>query len=346
MDQGKIIRACLIGLPTGILVLGVATIFVTHFWGGEDQEIIEANEKRAEVAGMMRKPVAQSDLEKYVSVLAGDIGERNLGNYKKLRAAAFWIESSLGPSNMGYQVDRQKFEVEGEEVWNVVAELPGLERADEIVVVGAHYDTVPDCPGANDNGTGVAALLALANSFSGMKPKRTIQFVAFVNEEPPYFHTEEMGSVVFAKQLSRQGAKVAAMISLETMGFFSDEAGSQQLPEGVPAGSFPDTGNFIAFVGNPGSSAMMELAGEAYGKAGVAVPAKVAALPESVDGVGWSDHWSFWQEGYPAMMVTDTAPFRYPHYHEPTDTPERIDYSRFTEVVKGMQAVVEELANP
>ncbi len=346
MDQGKIIRACLIGLPTGILVLGVASVFVTHFFDAEDKEVVEAREKQAEVAGMMRKPVNQEDLEKYVRVLAGDIGERNLENYRKLRAAAFWIESSLGPSNMGYTVERQNYQVEGEEVWNVVAALPGLERAREVVVVGAHYDTVPGCPGANDNGTGIAALLSLANAFSGTRPARTIHFAAFVNEEPPYFQTDRMGSAVFAKQLAQQGTQVAAMISLETIGYYSDAPGSQKLPEGLPVGSFPDAGNFIAFVGNPGSKALVELAAESYGNAGVGVPAQVAVLPETIEGVGWSDHWSFWREGYPAMMVTDTAPFRYPHYHEPTDTPDQIDFERFTEVVKGMQAVVEALANP
>ncbi|MCB1230655.1 MAG: M20/M25/M40 family metallo-hydrolase [Verrucomicrobiae bacterium] len=293
----------------------------------------------------MRKPVSQEDLEKYVSVLANDIGERNLANDKKLRAAAYWIESSLGPSNMGYTVDRQKYEVDGQEVWNVVAQLPGTEYANEIVVVGAHYDTVPGCPGANDNGTGVAALLALANAFTGTQPARTIQFVAFVNEEPPYFQTDSMGSVVYAKQLGRQGAKVAAMISLETIGCYSDEPGSQKLPEGLPPGAFPDVGNFIAFVGNTESQSLIDHAKNAYDGAGVDVPSLAAALPESINGVGWSDHWSFWREGYPAFMVTDTAPFRYPHYHEPTDTPDQIDFPRYTDVVKGLRAVVDSLAN-
>ncbi len=346
MNQGKIIRVCLVGLPAGLLIMGVATVFVTHIVGGRDAEVVEAEEKQARAAGILRKEVNREDLEKYVGVLAGDIGERHLGEYKKLRAAAFWIESSLGPSNMGYAVDRENYEVDGQAVWNVIADLRGTERADELVVVGAHYDTVPGCPGANDNGSGVAALLSLANSFSGTTPARTIRFVAFVNEEPPHFHTDTMGSMVHAGNLSRQGAKVAAMISLETIGHYTDEPGSQRTPAGVPAGRFPDVGNFIALVGNPESQSLLDRVADAYAGSGSPVPAMVAALPESVEGVGWSDHWSFWRAGYPAIMVTDTAPYRYPHYHRPTDTADRIDYARFTEVVKGLRAAVEALANP
>ena len=124
-----------------------------------------------------------------------------------------------------------------------------------------------------------------------------------------------------------------------------DEPGSQKLPEGLPPGSFPDVGNFIAFVGNTESQSLIDHAKNAYDGAGVDVPSLAAALPESINGVGWSDHWSFWREGYPAFMVTDTAPFRYPHYHEPTDTPDQIDFPRYTDVVKGLRAVVDSLAN-
>lgn len=346
MNQGKVIRFCLVALPTGLLLMGAASVMVTHVIGGKDADQEEAEQKRQQAARIMRKEVNREDLERYVRVLSEDIGERNLDTYKSLRAAAFWIESSMGPSNMGYAVDRQNYEVEGQAVWNVVAELKGLQRPDEIIVVGAHYDTVPGCPGANDNGTGVAALLSLANAFSGSQPSRTILFVAFVNEEPPHFQTEAMGSVVFADWLEKKGARVKGMVSLETIGYYTDEPGSQSLPEGVPRDQFPEVGNFVAMVGNPASKDLVDLAAAAYEETGAPVPALPVTLPESVDGVGWSDHWAFWQVGYPAFMVTDTAPFRYAHYHEPTDTPDKIDFERYTEVVKGMQGVIEALANP
>ena len=346
MNQGKVIRFCLVALPTGLLVMGVASVMVTHVIGGRDADQEEAEEKRQQAARIMRKDVNREDLERYVGVLSEDIGERNLEAYKSLRAAAFWIESSMGPSNMGYAVDRQNYEVEGQAVWNVVAELKGLQRPDEIIVVGAHYDTVPGSPGANDNGTGVAALLSVANAFSGSQPSRTILFAAFVNEEPPHFQTETMGSTVFAGWLAKKGALVKGMVCLDTIGYYTDEPGSQALPEGVPRDQFPEEGNFVAMVANPASKELLDLAAAAYEETGVSVPAFPAALPETVEGVGWSDHWSFWQAGYPALLVTDTAPFRYGHYHEPTDTPDKVDFERLTEVVKGVQGVIESLANP
>lgn len=346
MDQGKVIRFCLVGLPVGLLLIGAGSVFVTHLADGTDPEVEKARLKREQAASIMRKPIDPADLERYVKVLAGDIGERHLGAPKSLRAAAFWIESTLGPSNMGYTVERERFEVDGEEVWNVVAELSGGDKAGEIVVIGAHYDTVPGSPGANDNGTGVAALLSLANSFSGEKPARTLRFVAFVNEEPPYFQTDRMGSVVHAKRLAQQGARVAAMISLETMGYYSESPGSQQAPPGVPPGQFPETGNFIALVGNPESKGLVDAAEAAFRQAGGKVVPVAAVLPETIEGVGWSDHWSFWRAGYPALMATDTAPFRYGHYHLPTDTPDRVDYERLADVAKGLRAVIESLANP
>ncbi|MBL9153156.1 MAG: M20/M25/M40 family metallo-hydrolase [Verrucomicrobiales bacterium] len=344
MDQGKVIRFCLVALPVGLLLIGAASVFVTEFVLADATVPDEAATKQAKAARLTRRDVAREDLEKYVNVLAGDIGERHLGEPKSLRAAAYWIESTLGPNNIGYPVSRERYQVGGEEVWNVVAELPGGRLAKEMVVVGAHYDTVPGCPGANDNGTGVAALLSLAHSFAGETPDRTIRFVAFVNEEPPHFHTESMGSLVHARHLAKTGARVSAMISLETIGFYSDEPGSQRTPPGLSVGPFPTVGNFVALVGNPESEPLVRAVGAAWELAGVSVRALPIALPESVEGVGWSDHWSFWQAGYPAVMVTDTAPFRYAHYHRPTDTPDRIDFARYTDVVKGLRTVIESLA--
>ncbi|MCB1080046.1 MAG: M28 family peptidase, partial [Verrucomicrobiae bacterium] len=163
--------------------------------------------------------------------------------------------------------------------------------------------------------------------------------------EPPYFHTETMGSLVHAKRLAKMGGRVTAMLSLETIGCFLDGPGSQRVPDGLPKDQFPSIGNFVALGGNPQSESLVTAAGDAWNRAGVGVSALPVTLPESIEGAGWSDHWSFWQAGYPALMVTDTAPFRYQHYHRPTDTADQIDYARFTEVVKGLRAVIEELAN-
>jgi len=177
--------------------------------------------------------------------------------------------------------------------------------------------------------------------FKDAKPQRTIRFVAFVNEEPPYFKTEEMGSLVHARQARKQGDKVIAMLALETIGCYSDLPKSQHYP--APFSLFyPDTGDFIAFVANPGSRDLLHRTIGAFRET-TPFPSEGIAAPGWIEGICWSDHWSFWDAGYPALMVTDTAPFRYPHYHEPTDTPEKLDFERMARVVAGIGRVVAKL---
>lgn len=270
-------------------------------------------------------------------MLAGAIGERNLWSYGALERAAQYISAQLTAA--GYTPRRQTFELAKLPLSNVEAVLEGTRRIAEIVVVGAHYDTVVGCPGANDNATGVAAVLELARRFSGRPPPRTIQFVAFVNEEPPFFQTEHMGSAVYANALRSGDQRVAGMLSLETMGYYSEEPGSQRYPAPIAA-VYPDVGNFIGFVANVASARLLWRARRAF-KRRTSFPLQVAALPAAIPGVGWSDHWAFWQAGYPAMMVTDTAPYRYPWYHTADDTPEKIDYDRLAHVVDGLEGVIE-----
>jgi hypothetical protein len=278
-------------------------------------------------------------LRGHVVMLAGEIGERNIHHYRALHSAADYIESSF--SGIGLPVREETYRVEGKEVSNIVAEIKGSVHPDEVVVIGAHYDSVADSPGANDNASGVAALLELARFFKESKPARTIRFVAFVNEEPPFFRTEKMGSLVHARQARKQGDKVIAMLALETIGCYSDLPKSQKYP--APFSLFyPDTGNFIAFVANLGSRDLLHRTIGAFRET-TRFPSEGVAAPEFIAGIGWSDHWSFWQAGYPALMVTDTAPFRYPHYHEPTDTPEKLDFERMARVAAGIGRVVEKL---
>jgi Zn-dependent M28 family amino/carboxypeptidase len=210
-------------------------------------------------------------------------------------------------------------------------------------VIGAHYDSVFGSPGANDNGSGVAAVLALAQRFASAKPKQTLRFVAFVNEEPPYFLSGEMGSQVYARRCKERGDKISAMISLETIGYFSDVPNSQTYPSPGLGLFYPNVGNFIGFVSNVKSRALLRRVITLFRKH-AKVPSEGASLPAFIPGVSWSDQWSFWQQGYPAIMVTDTAPFRYPYYHSSNDTPDKLDYDRFTLVVSGMEKVIQELA--
>lgn len=276
----------------------------------------------------------------HVEMLAGTIGERNVWRYDGLQRAAEYIEAQL--THNGYEPRRQTFDVSRVPVSNIEAILAGTTRPTEIVVLGAHYDTVSGCPGANDNGTGVAALLELSRRFAGRPQARTIRFVAFVNEEPPFFHTEQMGSVVYANAARAQNDNIVAMLALETMGYYSDVKGSQTYPQPI-AMMYPDVGNFIGFVANMASARMMMRARRAF-KERTAFPLQSAAAPASIPGVGWSDQWSFWEAGYPGMMVTDTAPYRYPWYHTPEDTPDKISADKVAHVVDGLEHVVAVLA--
>jgi Zn-dependent M28 family amino/carboxypeptidase len=265
-----------------------------------------------------------------VQTLAGDIGERNVTRPRAYAAAADYIEKSLRNSR------RQEFETGV----NIEAEIAGN---DEIVVVGAHYDSVIGSPGADDNASGVAAVIELARAFAGKSAKRTIRFVAFANEEPPHFATPEMGSFRYAQRCKDRGEKIVGMLSLETIGYFTDAPRSQQYPAMLDL-LYPSVGNFIAFVSNFQSRALVRRTVSQFRKQSK-VPAESGALPEMIDGVGWSDQWAFWQFGYPALMVTDTALFRNPHYHAATDKPGSLDYERLAVVVEGLMIVVDDLAN-
>jgi Zn-dependent M28 family amino/carboxypeptidase len=280
-----------------------------------------------------------ANLKKHVLLLAGTIGERNLIHYKALQSTSQYIESFL--KDQEYKVDSQEYVVENAKVRNLIAEIPGGARADEVVVIGAHYDTVLDCPGADDNTSGIAALLELARLLKTAHPARTIRFVAFVNEEPPYFQTANMGSWVYAKQLHSRHENVVAAISLETVGMYSDADGSQHYPEGFSL-FYPSKGNFIGFVGNISSRSLVREMVRSFRQT-TAFPSEGVAAPQWIGGVGWSDHWSFWQEGYAAVMITDTAPFRNRNYHQPGDTPATLDYPRMARVVQGVERVVASL---
>jgi hypothetical protein len=293
--------------------------------------------------------VLREELRANVQKLAGEIGERNMWHYAQLNAAADFIEDSF--SRAGLRIRRDSYDMGGQPCHNIEAETPGNRQ--EIIVVGAHYDSVFGSPGANDNGSGVAALLALAQRFAAREterrpprrtPNKTLRFVAFVNEEPPYFLSGEMGSLVYARRCKERGDKISAMISLETIGYFSDAPHSQTYPSPGLGVFYPKVGNFIGFVSNVRSRTLLRRVIALFRKH-AKIPSEGASLPAFIPGVSWSDQWSFWQHGYPAIMVTDTAPFRYPYYHSSNDTPDKLDYDRFTLVVSGMEKVIKDLAD-
>jgi Peptidase family M28 len=259
--------------------------------------------------------------------------EHNLWAPAELENAARYIEREL--ESAGYAVRREAYPSRGTPVRNLVVEVAGASRPGEIVVVGAHYDSVLGAPGANDNGSGVAAVLELAHAFRGWQPARTWRLVAFVNEEPPFFRTGEMGSQIHAAGARARDERIVAMYSIETIGWFSDSPGSQHYP--FPFSWFyPDRGDFLAFVANFASRRLLHATVSAF-RTHAEFPSEGVAAPAFIPGVDWSDHGSFWDAGFPAIMVTDTALYRYPHYHTAQDTPDKVDYERLARVVRGLE---------
>jgi hypothetical protein len=279
-------------------------------------------------------------LKEHVTTLSQQIGERNLNHYDHLEAAASYIRQYL--QQQEYRVEEQDYTVQGKTCRNLYAVLEGSEKSKRAIVIGAHYDSVPGSPGADDNGSGVAAVLELSRILKNESPTHSIIFVFFPNEEEPYSQTSNMGSFQFARLLRTQHFPIAGMISVETIGYYSDQPGSQKYPSGI-ARFYPDTGNFIGFVGDLRSRQFLHQAIAAF-RTTTHFPSEAAALPRWVKGASWSDHWSFWQIGVPAIMVTDTAPFRYPYYHSPNDTLDKLDFDKMARVVVGLKHVLQTLA--
>lgn len=283
-----------------------------------------------------RQKVLGDQLRRDVEHLAVTIGERNLNRYPQLNEAADFIKDRL--TSLGYEVARQEYQVSDLPCYNIQAERQGATKPGEIVIIGAHYDSVIGSPGANDNASGTAALLALARKFAKKETDRTLRFVAFTNEEPPYFQTGDMGSSVYARRCRQRDENLVAVISLETIGYFTDEPNSQQYPPPFAA-FYPSEGDFIAVVGNVGSRRLVRRVVDLF-RQHAKFPSEGGAVPGEITGVGWSDHSSFWKEGYAGVMITDTAPFRYPHYHLPSDTPDKLNFEHVTRVVEGLVGVV------
>jgi hypothetical protein len=285
------------------------------------------------------------DLARKLSTHVGAIAaeEHNTRHQAALERTARYIEATL--VGIGYAVAHQEFEADGARVRNFeVSVKGGGAQPPRLVVIGAHYDSAQGAVGANDNGSGVAALIELARGLISFRPADGLEMrlVFYVNEEKPHFGTEGMGSHVHASGLRREGREVAAMLSLETIGWYSDSAGSQRYP--FPLNFFyPATGDFIGFVANPRSRGLLRRVIGAFRRHAF-FPSEGAVGLESIAGVSWSDQWSYWKYGWPAVMVTDTAPYRYPHYHTMQDTPDKLDYDRLARVVKGLEGVVRELA--
>ncbi len=270
---------------------------------------------------------AAQRLREHVRVLSVEIGIRDIFSGDALVRARGYITGVLVES--GYHVDHQEYEVAGRKVANIIAIKEGRDGTKEPVIVGAHYDSCAN-PGADDNASGVAVLLELARSLAQAPLERGARFAFFVNEEPPFFQTNMMGSRVYTRHLKERKEDIHGAVILESVGYYSHKRFSQKYPPLLGL-FFPNRGNFLAVVGNIRSRHLAFDATRALRKG--KVPARTLVL-DYFPAASFSDHWSFWQEEYRGIMITDTAFMRNPHYHQPTDTPEKLDY----DVMAGLAA--------
>ncbi len=280
------------------------------------------------------------NLKRHVYVLSHDIGDRSVYRYDKLEKAAQYITGEF--SSYGYKPEFQEYTIEGKVCKNIIAVKKGTQRPDEIIILGAHYDTCFNS-GADDNASAIAGLLETARIFSKQETARSIKFIAFVNEEPPFFQTGEMGSTVYAKAAKERGDDIKVAIILEMIGYYTDRPFSQSYPP-VLGLFLPNKGNFIALVGNFASRQPLNIIKNAFG-ADSELPIEALVLPSFTPGVTFSDHYSFWQAGYKAVMFTDTAFYRNPNYHTNLDTYEKLHYEAMSALLKGLKAAVLGLTN-
>lgn len=285
----------------------------------------------------------EEQLRLHVDRLAGLIGPRILSKPKSIEATVRYIESQW--SKIGFDVEHETFDAIGQTASNLIIQRTGTQRADQFVLLGAHYDTVATTPGADDNASAVAVLIEVSRLLKDHVGSRTARYVAFACEEPPYFNLDSMGSQHHARQARQRKERITAMLCLEMVGYFSSDAGSQVVPVTIPNiyhRFFPRRGNFLAAVGNLASWKLAWSFRRGF-KRGSALPLFSIVLPERISEIRLSDNSSFWDQQYPALMLTDTSFLRNPHYHQETDLPDTLDYGAMTQVTLGVASAMKRL---
>jgi hypothetical protein len=288
-----------------------------------------------------RPDTIEDRLRRHVTHLVRQIGERNVFQYENLGRARDYVKAEW--QAQGFSVEIQEYAAAGKACQNLYVTLPGADPAKkpEMVLIGAHYDTAPGTPGADDNASGVAVLLELSRALQNARPARTLRFVAFSTEEPPFFGGPDMGSFHYARAARDRNDRITAMLCLEMVGYYSSARRSQRYPALLGA-FYPSTGNFISVVGNLKSMGLVRRVKKGL-RRGSSMGVEAAAVPVSMTGVDFSDHRNFWRFGYPAVMLTDTAFYRNPHYHAASDTEDTLDFASMAGLVQGLEAAVLDL---
>lgn len=320
----------------------VIFLFILAFWWSLMLSSIHVD--TSEFMSKQQQKIAvqiQNDIE----YLAKTIGERNMHTPGTMDRTVDFLQKRF--KEAGYFAENQNYIVQqgvytGKTAKNLIAEIPATGNQTEIIVIGAHYDTVKGSPGANDNASGVAVLLAAAEKLGKYSSQNTIRFVAFANEEPPFFQTSDMGSYAYAEKSSQKNEKITAMIALDGLGYYDRSSGSQSYPLPGLGFIYSDRADFIALVTRFSDLSLLRNISAGFEESGV-VATESAALPGFLPGVNWSDHWSFWKFGYPGVLITDTLLFRDPHYHTPRDTPERLNYSNMARITTALVSTIKKI---
>jgi len=318
-----------------VLVLLIIVFLLFSYWymmKCEGNWRGEPLEKKMKMELIEIKKGMESDIE-YLQKL-GPRNSENEKTYNQLRQCEEWIRQRW--ESQGYVVKKHTFSIREKEYSNLEIEIKGRTLPSEIIIISAQYDTLPDSPGANNNGSGIAILFQLSQLLRKRTPDRTLRLLNFVNEEDPFFGTEMMGSFQYAKRCRQQGEDIRVMLSLDALGVYKNEPGSQRLP--FPFSIFyPDRGNFLAFIGNLQSRKYVKEVTKGF-KKGSSFQIQAGVAPEWAKGGSWSDHSSFWKFGYPGIMVTDTGGFRSAHHTTKEDTIEKLDFEAMSRIVIGMHA--------
>lgn len=278
-------------------------------------------------------------LKEHVKTLSETLAPRDAGHPENLERVADYIVGRL--ESFTSRVETQPYTADGMTVRNVRSFFGS--ETEERIVIGAHYDVAGPYPGADDNASGVAGLLELARLMSDEELPLQVELVCYPLEEPPYFYTKNMGSYIHAKSLKDEGENVRAMIALEMIGYFSDDEESQSYPLSLLRPFYPSVGNYIAVVGKLFQKGLVRKVKKAMKNAG-SLPVESINAPKLVPGIAFSDHLNYWRHGFPAVMITDTAMYRNPNYHSPTDTADTLDYKKMAQVVDGVKDAVIQLA--
>ena len=274
-------------------------------------------------------------LRQHVVSLSEQLPAQYSGYELQMQKAAYVFERM---SQYTRRVRYQRFEVDGVEYRNVLGSLGEDKAGCTVLVIGAHFDTYENMPGADDNSSGVAGLLEMMRQMQNTPMRCPIEFVAYANEEPPFFRTENMGSYVHAESLENRGLSLELMISVEMIGYYSDEPDSQTYPIGLMKYLYSDKGDFITVVGDFDNMGVVRETKKIMASQ-MSMPVYSINAPKSLVGVDFSDHLNYWNRGMPAIMVTDTAFYRNPWYHTNKDLADTLDFTRMADVVNGLTAL-------